>query len=353
LDLGVSNSSDGARRAARLLRWYPPAWRERYGEEFADHLEQEFADRPVDPRRSLNVACKGLVARVEDIGLLNASRSPSDQTRAALGTSFALLALAAVIALNFWSWAMLQWSARTYHPIPVDATTGILTVATGILLLVLVAIVLIVLGSAVRQIVRGRGRRVVGPLVFAAVSVACFCYFLPPWLPGMFARYSHMFQGGYRWTHPGPAAYGLATIAHVVTQPWVSMWDPGISGEPTSQTVMNDLAPLAVLVFAVAMAFLVRRVELPRLSERLGSATVVLLGILSGVFLLTLVVWFTVGGPIYATFGETGNIAGVAYLVFLALVAVLVARSGLLASKNRSGRKLNHIEILGENLESS
>ena len=48
------------------------------------------------------------------------------------------------------------------------------------------------------------------------------------------------------------------------------MWNPGISGEPTSQAVMNDLAPLAVLIFAVAMAFLVRRVELPRIGERLG-----------------------------------------------------------------------------------
>ena len=94
---------------------------------------------------------------------------------------------------------------------------------------------------------------------------------------------------------------------------------------------MNDLAPLAVFVFAVAMAFLVRRVELPRISERLGSLAVVLLSILSAVFLLALVAWFTTGGPIYATFGETGNIAGVAYLIFLAISTVLVTRSGLLA----------------------
>ena len=120
-------------------------------------------------------------------------------------------------------------------------------------------------------------------------------------------------------------------ISSFVTQPWVSMWDPGFTGGPISETVMNDLVPLAVLVFAVAMAILLRRVELPRISERLGSATVVLLGILSGLFLLTLVVWFTFGGPINATFGETGNIAGVAYLIVLAIVTVLVARSGLLA----------------------
>lgn len=347
MELRMSGKFDDTRRAMRLLRWYPGAWRERYGAEFADHLEQEFADRPVDLRRSVNVAFKGLAARASEVGLSNGAVDPAGQTRAALGTSFLLSALMAVIALNFWSWAMLQWSARHYHPIPVDATVGVLTVATGLLLLVLVATVLIVLVSAARQIVRGRGRRIAGPLAFAAGSVAFFCYALPPWLPSMFAGYSHMFQGGFRWTHPGPAAYGLASIAHAVTQPWVSMWDTGMSGEPTSQAVMNDLAPLAVVVFAVAMAFLVRRVELPRISERLGSATVVLLGTLSATLLVTLVVWSIVGGPIYATFGETGDIAGIAYLVFFALVTVLVARSGLIARKNEFRQARNHIEIVG------
>jgi hypothetical protein len=321
---------DDARRAMRLIRWYPRGWRQRYGEEFADHLEQEFAVRRVDYRRSLNVAYKGLVARVDDIGLSPNSVNPAGRTRAALGTSFVLMALMAVFALNFWSWAMILWSARTYHPIPVDATTGILTATTGLLLIVLGFMTLIVIVCAVRQIVRGRGRPLVAPFVFAVGSGA-FLYYSVRWLPNMLARYSHMFQGGYRWTHPGPAAYGLAFIAHRVTQPWISMWDPGISGEPTSQAVMNDLAPLAVLVFAVSMAFLVRRVELPRICERHGSVTIVLLSILSGVFLLALVAWFTAGGPMYATFGETGNIAGVAYLIFLAIVTVLVARSGLLA----------------------
>jgi hypothetical protein len=346
MELRMSSKPNGTSRATRLLRWYPPAWRERYGEEFADHLEQEFADRRVDPRRSLNVAYKGLVSRADDIGLANASLSPGGQTRAALATSFVLMALMAVLALNFWSYVMQLWSARRYHPIPIDATTGILTVATGLLMLMLVAMVLIVLASAVRQIVRGRGRPIVGPLVFAVGSVA-FLYYTVRWLPRMLVRYSHMFQGGFRWTHPGPAAYGLAEISSFVTQPWVSMWDPGISGVSTSRPMMNDLAPLAVLVFAMAMAFLVRRVELPRISERLGSATVVLLGILSGVFLITLVVWLTVGGPsAYPTFGETGNIAGIAYLVFFALVTVLVARSGLLARRNEPRQKRNHIEIL-------
>ncbi|MGC2168346.1 MAG: hypothetical protein WA580_04510 [Acidimicrobiales bacterium] len=342
----MSTSTHDARRIARLLRWYPPSWRERYGEEFADHLEQEFADRRVDLRRSLNVAYKGIVARVDDLGLSNASMTPGGQTRAALGTSVILITITAVLAINFWSWAMLQWSARHYHPVPVDTTTGVLTVATGLLVLALVTMVLIVLASAVRQIARGRGRPVITPAVLAVGSLA-FLYYSVPWLPRMFVEYSHMAQGGYRWTHPGPAAYGLAAISHSVTQRWVSMWDPGIVGAPTSTTVMDDLAPLAVLVFAVSMAFLVRRVEIRSVSARLGSATVVLFGALSGVLLVTFVLWFTGGGPIFATFGETGDIAGVSYLVFMAIVTVLVGRMGLLARRIEPPQKRNHIRIIG------
>src|SRR5580693_8003725 len=96
---GMNRTLDDARRATRLLRWYPRAWRERYGEEFVAHLEQEFADRAVDFKRTLNIASKGLVARVADFGLLNDSASSEGFTRAAVATSFALTALTAVLAL--------------------------------------------------------------------------------------------------------------------------------------------------------------------------------------------------------------------------------------------------------------
>ncbi len=344
----MRKDSGEVRRATRLLRWYPPAWRERYGEEFADHLEQEFADRPIDVRRGVNVAYKGLVARFDDMGLSSSALDPGDQSRAALGTSFALITLLSLVALNYWSRAMLMWSTRQYHPIPIDATTGILTVATWLLLLTLLAIVLVVLVFAVRQIVGGRVRRIVWPLAFAVVS-AGYVYYTVRWLPRALEQYSYMVQGGYRWTHPGSAAYALADIARSITQPWISMWSPGATGGPTSQIVMRDLAPIAVLIFGVAMALLVRRVELPGPIKRLGSATVGLFGFLLAVFLLTDLVWFTVGGPNgEPPFWTMNNVAGAAYLVLMALVLILITRLGLLARRNEPRRhKRNHIEIVG------
>src|ERR1700689_3190874 len=42
--LGCVVTSGGERRAARLLRWYPPTWRARYGDEFAELLLAEVAE---------------------------------------------------------------------------------------------------------------------------------------------------------------------------------------------------------------------------------------------------------------------------------------------------------------------
>jgi hypothetical protein len=336
---GVSSDTTSTRRAKRLLNWYPKAWRERYGEEFVDHLEQEFDDNPTDFRRSLNIATKGIVARLGDFGFSRTPLSTEGQPRAALATSFALMALTSILILNFWSQAMLQWSARKYHPIPVSATTGILSAAAGVMMLALMAIVLIVGISVVRQCLRRRGRPLVGPLTLALGSGSLILYAVRG-LPSVLAAYSHMFQGGFRWTHPGPAMYGLAYISDRFTQWWVSVWNPGVSGVPTLYAVVNDLVPLAVLVFGLAIATLLRRVELPAFVGRFTRAMVMLLGVLTGVAVLTHVAWLAFGGPSYSpTFGFEGRTAGVIYIAFMAVVAVLIVRT------QRALRGSNEIKV--------
>ena len=65
----MSTATPAERHAARLLRWYPRPWRERYGEEFAALLMEEWAVRPRSPGRSANVMASGLVARLSGAGL--------------------------------------------------------------------------------------------------------------------------------------------------------------------------------------------------------------------------------------------------------------------------------------------
>jgi protein-S-isoprenylcysteine O-methyltransferase Ste14 len=98
------------------------------------------------------------------------------------------------------------------------------------------------------------------------------------------------------------------------------------------QTVVNDLVPFATLAFGVAIALLVRRVELPRFGEHRASAIVALMGALTGAFFVASVLWLTVGGPSgNEAFFPEDPLGGFAYLVFMALVAILVGRSGSLA----------------------
>jgi hypothetical protein len=51
------------RRATGYLRWYPSAWRVRYGEEFVAHLEAELEERPLSYIRGINIVLHGITAR--------------------------------------------------------------------------------------------------------------------------------------------------------------------------------------------------------------------------------------------------------------------------------------------------
>jgi hypothetical protein len=56
-------------RAERLIRWYPKAWRSRYGEEFAELLIDDITERPRSTARTLDVARGGILARLAAAGL--------------------------------------------------------------------------------------------------------------------------------------------------------------------------------------------------------------------------------------------------------------------------------------------
>jgi len=347
MELRVSGELHATRRAMRLLRWYPRSWRERCGEEFVDHLEQEFADRPVDLRRSFNVAYKGLVARVGDIGLSSSGANLRGQSRAALGTSLAFIALMVVIMLDMWSRAMLAWSARHYHPIPVSATTGILTSAMGLLVLILAIVVLAVAVLVARQILRGRARNLVGPSILAVASGG-FLVYEGRILPRLLSPYIHHTHGlhGMSLSQPGTVITNLAQVTWELTQRWVAPWGQGPIGQSTIQTTADDCIPLAMLIFGIALALLIRRVELPQVIERFVFSTVALLGILTGAFFLAYIAWSAVGGPSDDEyFFPEARWLGIVYLILLAIVPLLVIRSGLVARRYEPSRR-NHIDIV-------
>ena len=87
-------------RAARLLRWYPKAWRHRYGEEFAELLIADIEERPASFSRAVDVARAGVLARLAMAGLaephLAWQPDPARRVQVSLGP---LLVLAAAVSL--------------------------------------------------------------------------------------------------------------------------------------------------------------------------------------------------------------------------------------------------------------
>ena len=58
----------------RLLRWYPPAWRDRYGDELVALLEDELDGAAPDVRLRLSLAASGIRQRARWSGLVRGRR---------------------------------------------------------------------------------------------------------------------------------------------------------------------------------------------------------------------------------------------------------------------------------------
>ncbi len=87
-----------AGRHERLLRWYPPAWRERYGEELLALMEDTYGERGVPARGRAEIVRAGLRQRLEPG---SAPPGPADRVR-----SGALLVL--------WAWVLVVVAGTGY-----------------------------------------------------------------------------------------------------------------------------------------------------------------------------------------------------------------------------------------------
>ena len=79
----------------RLLRWYPPSWRARYGGEMAALMEDSFGGGPIPWRIRLSTAWAGVVERLRASGLGGDAERPGDRARS--GSLLVLCAWAFVV----------------------------------------------------------------------------------------------------------------------------------------------------------------------------------------------------------------------------------------------------------------
>jgi hypothetical protein len=75
-------------RVARLLRWYPRTWRDRYGTEFEAVLTSSLVDGKGGLSLSMNVAREGLAARLESAGFVGRTAPVIERARASVMTVF-------------------------------------------------------------------------------------------------------------------------------------------------------------------------------------------------------------------------------------------------------------------------
>lgn len=263
-------------RAARLLRWYPRAWRSRYGEEFAELLVADIEERPQSRSRTADVIRGGLVARLGEAGLSGGAPEPGTE-RARTSASLASLACCAAVFAGVGGamWSQLttgwQWSA----PGNAGVTVAMFTMSAAMLALAVVAL-LAVLPVAWRVVtVRPPGLR--GPSALFAAGLAVVVvggrHFGNGW-PG---------TGGHPWAHLGLVPGGVAAFSWASTLSVSSFWahPAALAAFPAAELTWMALSPLAVAGAVAGAATAVRRAGLSpgvlspavlRFETRLGRA---------------------------------------------------------------------------------
>lgn len=269
----MNENFDHTKRSSRLLRWYPSAWRERYGEEFIDLMEQEIAEVPHNVRRTRNIIYRGCVARLREVGLASSPLNSDDQPRTAIATVFVVSTIFVALALNFWSIAMLNWNAvwRTPASTAVTLWTGAITVISVVVIGLVASIFCALLWSAFKRIVKGQFKGLAAPLSVILSSVVFLGFSLRGTLRYVIAR------GGIDWNQPGQAIKQLAGATHALTSTILWIWMSPRESLALGSNVITGLIPVAAFISSLAVAMLVRRAGFSIAATRSGRIVLLLL----------------------------------------------------------------------------
>ncbi|HVX22698.1 MAG TPA: hypothetical protein VHB02_15220 [Acidimicrobiales bacterium] len=316
------------RRARRLLRWYPPAWRDRYGDEFTELLVADLEERPHAPGRTLDVVRGGAVARLAAAGLAGPVAAGQGRSGAAtLGWAWGGFV---VFAVAMWSQLAVDWQ---WSP-PSAPVTRLAMEAMSAAMAVVAGLAVVAAGPVVWAVGRALARR--GPeavavlrpvLVVAAAGTVLVLgsrHFGNGW-PG---------TGGHPWADQGLVPGGVAAFCWAATLSVTSYWaHPGALGAfPAAELLWMVASPFATVVLLAAAARTVRRTPLsPRVVRH--QATV-------GAAAAAAMAVFAVAGACWVVDGAAGPRGlfrtGAVDVVGLAAMAVAVAVVARVAARNRA-----------------
>jgi hypothetical protein len=294
----------GRRDRAHLLRWYPPSWRERYGEEMLALLEDELGERQPGLRLRLSLLRHGLAERARQTQL--PKPSPTEESALRGGALLVLVAWAAFIVGG----AGFSKAAEHFdtavplrrHMVP-QLTFDVVLVAAVLGGLFVVMGAAIAVPGFLRLVRAGRWPELRPHVVRAsAVSVTTIALTIP------LAVWAHTLSDHAR--NGGSTGYGVAFLT------WVAL----------------GVASLALWT-AVAAA-VCRRVELSRRALRAEAALAIGLAVLMVIITAATATWWA-AMAVYAPSFLSGGSSGTATSTFdlpltfsVALMVVGVAISG-------------------------
>ena len=241
-----------AARAARLLRWYPRAWRSRYDEEFAELLVADIEERPRSRSRTADVIRGGIVARLGQAGLCGGAPAPgTNRTCASLASLGCCAAVFAAVGGAMWSQLTTGW--QWSPPGTASVTVAMLAMSAAMGVLAVLAL-LAVLPVAWRvAAVRPPGVRGPSALFLAGLAVVVIGgrHFGNGW-PG---------TGGHPWPHQGLVPSGVAAFSWASTLSVSSFWahPAALAAFPAAEVAWMALSPLAVAGAVAGAAAVVRR----------------------------------------------------------------------------------------------
>jgi hypothetical protein len=325
-----------AQRAALLLRCYPRAWRDRYGDEFTELLICDLAERPRSAARTLDVIRGGALARLAGAGLggvpirdTAGAASEAGSARRHVTASLATVACGLAVFLWFgaamWSQLTIGWewaSAAGTAPVA-SLVTRAISVTMPALLAIAVLAALPVIVTLGRRVASRRAAGLLRPSVVLVAATAV-----------VFTGGRH-FGNGWPGTggHGGLIPAGLAAFGWATTLSDSSYWahQGALSGFPAAEVAWMAVSPLALTAAVASAVVIVRRLELPlpvlAFETRLAAvACAVMVVILAGC------------GCWVATEGQSGgrpslfhagliDVAGIAALALALAVAVQAVRT--------------------------
>jgi hypothetical protein len=322
-----------SQRAKRLLRWYPKIWRQRYGGEFIDLMEQEIAEKPRSFKRANNIIYRGLVARYRELGLAQSPLNSNDQPRASIATVVVVSTIFIALALNFWSISILNWNAQWRNPASVAITlwTGAVTIFGVIVIGLVVAIFCALLWSAMKRVVKGQPKGVIGPFSVTVSSTIFLVFSIRSTLRFVIAR------GGIDWLHPGQAIKQLAGTTHALTSTILWIWTNLPKSLTVGANIVYGLIPIALVALAFSVATIVRRTNFTIAATRWGRFVIMVLALAMALFVVAYFGLIASGNQILGSvFGQPLSYPP---LVIEFAVMVLMAAFGLQAAsrpmKNR------------------